>query len=221
MIRKKSYSFIKFSIFLILLFDLCVFASSCSQNVPEVKNVSTMAIFDYANNNDFPVARLSFFVESSSDARRAETIEVYSKKYGYTWKTDRLIKIATSKRQWAGYSNFAIPESLSIPDGSFVVKYHNADGESTESNAYVSFDSNFITSKVEDVPALMADKRGKLNVAVFDKDNNLLIYGEKTKDLRTEETILRKYKNAFYYRDVWTVGNNTMICLLPITYFKK
>lgn len=194
---------------------------SCSQNVPELKTVTTTAILDYATETSYPTARLSFFIETNSEVKRADSIEAYSKKYGYTWKTDNLIKIATSKKQWAGYTNFAIPETLSIPDGGYEVKYITADGEIAEANAYVNLDSKLLQAKADEIPEIMNEKHGRLNVAVFDKENNLIIYGEKVKDLRSEESILRKYKESVYYREVWATSGNSTLCLMPIVYLKK
>lgn len=208
----------KFPLFFILLF---VFLNSCSQNLPETKNVTSTMILDYKDEDSLPDTHLSFFVETNSNVTRADSIEIYSIKYDYRWKADDLIKIANNKRQWAGYSNFAIPEKLSKPDGNFIVKYIHADGEEREMNTYVSFNSKLYSAKATEIPEMMAEIKGRNYIAVFDKDGNLIIYGDKTKDLRNEESILKKYKDAFYTRDLWISNNSSILCLMPEVFLNK
>jgi len=206
----------------VLIFALFSIVSlSCSQNLPEVKNVNSCAIFDFASENSKPSVRYSFFVESISDARRAEQIEIQSKKNGYIWKCDDLIKIANSKRQWAGYSNFVVPEGITPPDGTFLIKYISADGEEAETSTFLSYDVKFLDLTAAEIPDLVKEKNGRNNIAVFNRDNKILYYGERTKDYKDEAAILRKYREAYYYRDVWITGSNSVMCLLPKTLIRK
>lgn len=216
-VNNKTLYLISFFVFIFF----SVLNLSCSQNLPELKSVNSAAIFDFATENSKPVVRYSFYVESTSDARRAEQIEVQSKKNGYIWKCDDLVKIANSKRQWAGYSNFVVPEGVTPPDGTFLIKYISADGEEAETSTFLSYDVKFVNITAAEVPEFAKEKNGRNNIAVFNRDNKILYYGEKTKDFKDEASILRKYREAYYYRDIWITGSNSVMCLLPKTLLRK
>lgn len=215
----KSTFYFSFVILLFAFFSFCNL--SCSQNLPDLKSVNSSVIFDYSSEKSFPIIRYSFFVETVSDARRAESIEIQSKSTGYIWKCDELMKIANSKRQWAGYSNFVVPEGLSTPEGTFVIKYLSADGEEAQITTSLSYDNKFKSLTAEEVPEQIKEKNGKNNIAIFNRDSKLLYYGERTKDFKDEASMVRKYREAYYYRDVWITGNNSVMCLMPKTLIKK
>ncbi len=192
--------------------------SSCSQNMPEIKNVNTAVILEYHDMNSLPSYRLSIFVDSSSDVHRSSHIEILSKNTGYKWECDSPVKIAgRNSRQWAGYTNFAVPDGSEIPAGMYDIKYMNADGESTESYFYISYDAECLSMKASETIEAMNSKGCRTNIALFDKDGILLYYGEQTPEFRDEASFLRNYSTAASYKKVLLASSSSLVCILPLT----
>lgn len=70
-----NHSKLKISFFSILAILLFV---SCQQTLPELTQSNYSVIFDYKDEESLPTSRLSVFVESSSDVRRYNHIQVSS-----------------------------------------------------------------------------------------------------------------------------------------------
>ncbi|MCQ2591558.1 MAG: hypothetical protein MJ188_02135 [Treponema sp.] len=188
---------------------------SCTQVVPEVKSATATIIFEYKSLDSLPTARFSVFVESNSDAHRYETMKVTSNSTNYVWELNEVIKIQNSNRMFAGNTNMIVPEGEKIPFGEYHFVYTNADGEKVETNLNFNYDSAFYTTKASEIPAFMKTKFGKKYIAIYDNENKLLFYGERTDNLSDTRKIWNKYKTAHHFNEVWTLQNSSVMCILP------
>lgn len=210
---KKSF----ISIFSCLL--LCVyFAASfagCSENLPEVRSADYSLIFEYESENSYPTARLSVFVETLSDVRRADEIILVSENSDFSWETDDIIMLENSKKKWAGYTNFVLPEPEKIPEGRYSVTYIDATGEEVTADLNISYDKKLYSLKENQVNDYMIKNNRFKKIAVYDDLNTLIYYGEEEYDLNSNSKILNRYRSAAYKTVIWCNVNNSIICILP------
>ena len=186
----------------------------CSQNLPEIYQTEYSVVFTYKDEISHPSARLSIFVETGSDPRRCERLEIKSLSSDYIWNTKQISRIGTVDRKWAGNVNFIVPENERIPLGKYDVKYVSADESENETHITVFYDESFYDSFASDVPNLMMFK-GVENIAIYDENRSLLYLGEKTQELSTKGDIFNSYNDAVYYQDVWFSNDDSVICILP------
>ena len=207
---RKTLHILLVSSFLFTLFSLI----GCSQNLPEIYQTQYSVVFTYKDEISHPTARLSIFVETGSDPRRCERMEIKSYSSDYIWNTKQISKIGTVDRKWAGNVNFIVPENERIPSGKYGVKYVSADENENITHITVVYDEAFYDSLASDVPNLMMFK-GVENIAIFDENRTLLYLGEKTEELSTKGDIFNTYNDAVYYQDVWFSNDDSVICILP------
>ena len=199
------------SIFLSVLFMV-----SCTQVVPEVKYSSLSVVFDYKDEKTLPSARLCVFVETVSDARRYESINVKCVQNGFTWDVNDVFKIKSYDRMYAGNTSLLVPEGEKIPTGLYDIVFYNADLEKVESQTTLNYDSEFYECKSGDIPEMMRKRGGRKNIAIYDKEGKMLYYGERTDKLDDTRKIWNKYRNAASFNEVWKLPNNSVICVMPL-----
>ena len=198
----------------ILLSVLCM--ASCTQVVPEVKYSSLSVVFDYKDEKTLPSARLCVFVETVSDARRYESINVKCVQNGFTWDVNDVFKIKSYDRMYAGNTSLLVPEGEKIPTGLYDIVFYNADLEKVESQTTLNYDSEFYECKSGDIPEMMRKRGGRKNIAIYDKEGKMLYYGERTDKLDDTRKIWNKYRNAASFNEVWKLPNNSVICVMPL-----
>ncbi|MCR4735645.1 MAG: hypothetical protein K5829_11635 [Treponema sp.] len=208
----KHFSFLK------ILFFSFPFISffSCSQNLPEAKYAIPTVIFDYESDDALPTGRLSIFIESVSDVRRYNTISIHSINKNYIWDTNDIVSLKLSNKMYAGYSNFVVPNGEEIPSGLYEITYINADDEKVDLKASLNYDSAFYTKTSSQIEEYMKTKRATLSIIIFNSDKKVLFFGEKKEDLNTSRKIWNKYREAAFYQDVWTLSDNSVMCVLPV-----
>lgn len=190
--------------------------ASCTQVVPEVKYSSLSVVFDYKDEKTLPSARLCVFVETVSDARRYESINVKSAQNGFTWDVNDVFKIKSYDRMYAGNTSLLVPEGEKIPTGLYDVVFYNADLEKVETQTNLNYDSEFYECKSGDIPEMMRKRGGRKNIAIYDKEGKMLYYGERTDKLDDTRKIWNKYRNAASFNEVWKLPNNSVICVMPL-----
>ena len=190
--------------------------ASCTQVVPEVKYSSLSVVFDYKDEKTLPSARLCVFVETVSDARRYESINVKSVQNGFAWDVNDVFKIKSYDRMYAGNTSLLVPEGDKIPTGLYDIVFYNADFEKVETQTSLNYDSEFYESKSGDIPEMMRKRGGKKNIAIYDKEGKMLYYGERTDKLDDTRKIWNKYRNAASFNEVWKLPNNSVICVMPL-----
>ncbi len=189
---------------------------SCSQNLPEVKYALPTVIFEYENEDSLPKGRLSIFVESASEVRRYNTITIKSLEKNYVWDTNDIVKFKVSDKMYAGYTNFVAPDGEEIPSGVYEITYINADDEKTEINATLRYDTVFYKTKGTEIPDLMKTKRAAISILIYNIDKKVIFFGEKKDELSNSRKIWNKYKDAAFYQDVWTLPDNSVMCVMPL-----
>ena len=190
--------------------------ASCTQVVPEVKYSTLSVVFEYKNEKTLPSARLCVFVETVSDARRYESINVKSVQNGFAWDVNDVFKIKSYDRMYAGNTSLLVPEGDKIPTGLYDIVFYNADFEKVETQTSLNYDSEFYESKSGDIPEMMRKRGGKKNIAIYDKEGKMLYYGERTDKLDDTRKIWNKYRNAASFNEVWKLPNNSVICVMPL-----
>ncbi len=190
--------------------------ASCTQVVPEVKYSSLSVVFDYKDEKTLPSARLCVFVETVSDARRYESINVKCVQNGFTWDVNDVFKIKSYDRMYAGNTSLLVPEGEKIPTGLYDVVFYNADLEKVETQTNLNYDSEFYECKSGDIPEMMRKRGGRKNIAIYDKEGKMLYYGERTDKLDDTRKIWNKYRNAASFNEVWKLPNNSVICVMPL-----
>ena len=193
-----------------------LFMASCTQVVPEVKYSSLSVVFDYKDEKTLPSARLCVFVETVSDARRYESINVKCVQNGFTWDVNDVFRIKSYDRMYAGNTSLLVPEGEKIPTGLYDVVFYNADLEKVESQTTLNYDSEFYECKSGDIPEMMRKRGGRKNIAIYDKEGKMLYYGERTDKLDDTRKIWNKYRNAASFNEVWKLPNNSVICVMPL-----
>lgn len=193
-----------------------LFMASCTQVVPEVKYSSLSVVFEYKDEKTLPSARLCVFVETVSDARRYESINVKSAQNGFTWDVNDVFKIKSYDRMYAGNTSLLVPEGEKIPTGLYDVVFYNADLEKVETQTNLNYDSEFYDCKSGDIPEMMRKRGGRKNIAIYDKEGKMLYYGERTDKLDDTRKIWNKYRNAASFNEVWKLPNNSVICVMPL-----
>lgn len=208
-------SFFKALLLSSILLSILLMAS-CTQVVPEVKYSSLSVVFDYKDEKTLPSARLCVFVETVSDARRYESINVKSAQNGFTWDVNDVFKIKSYDRMYAGNTSLLVPEGEKIPTGLYDVVFYNADLEKVETQTNLNYDSEFYDCKSGDIPEMMRKRGGRKNIAIYDKEGKMLYYGERTDKLDDTRKIWNKYRNAASFNEVWKLPNNSVICIMPL-----
>ena len=190
--------------------------ASCTQVVPEVKYSTLSVVFDYKDEKTLPSARLCVFVETVSDARRYESINVKAVQNGFAWDVNDVFKIKSYDKMYAGNTSLLVPEGEKIPTGLYDIVFYNADLEKVETQTSLNYDSEFYECKSGDIPEMMRKRGGRKNIAIYDKEGKMLYYGERTDKLADTRKIWNKYRNAASFNEVWKLPNNSVICIMPL-----
>ncbi len=206
----KSFSFIS-----LILAAALVFFASCSQNTPELYSSDYSVIFDYADQENPPVARLSVFAASGSDVRRYQKIKITSVETGYTWETEVISMLDTSDVQWAGCTNIAAPSGEKLPTGKYELTYYNADEKEYSLSIQVRYDADLYEVLLPGLAEFMEKNRGIEKIAIYDKQHLLIYFGNRTSDFRTTRDIWNFYRDAASYQVIWYSRNGSVICIAP------
>lgn len=184
------------------------FYFSCSNTAPDISNVNAKVIYDYENNADRPVQKLSIFLQMKSEVRRIEQINIYHKETGYRWIIKSPLIFETNSNQYAGYTNCQVAGILNeIPEGDYQVFYIDSQGRETFSNFSISKNENSIqnTKKIE---SYLASDETNLMLAVYDKDSKLISYSKpeskfeinKENQTYNGEIIFKTFSEASFFR---------------------
>lgn len=206
----------KSKLILILSLLITILFLSCSQNVPELVSGNYSVIFEYPEEECYPNSRLSIFVEAQSDVRRFEKIQIKSLETDYIWYVDDIAKVELNDQQWAGTTNLVVPEDEIIPSGTYEITFYNADEKFEKIYLTIDYDTSFYDVETEHVAENIKKLNGINNIAIYDENNILIYYGERTKELATKRNIWNSYRNAFSYQDIWCTKNDYVMCIMPV-----
>lgn len=207
----------KIKLISLLISSFLIFtAVSCSQNAPEIRQVNYSIIFDFQNvTEENPNARLSIFIDSGSEVRRYERMRITSLETGYIWDSDEIAMIEYEKMQWAGSTNLVVPETEIIPTGKYEVTFYNADEKSESVYVNIDYDQDLYDLKKEEVPEEMKNLNGIRKIAIYNVEDELLYFGERTSELDTKRDIYLTFNDAEYFQDIWCTSGNYLMVIMP------
>jgi len=203
-------------IFFLLLLSILFF--SCSQNLPELNSVTGSVVFDFEDQEAEPEMRLGVYVDVSSDAHRADLIKIYCLQNDFEWECNKPEKIASGKKQYAGYSNFVMPGKDIFPQGKYTVYYYDANGNEESAVMNISYSAEILQKNASSTEEFLKSQNANENLAVYDKESVLIFFGKKSDEHKELENIWRMYPAADFIRIVWTRNNGKEICIFPAVY---
>ena len=210
----NKYFFHKQITFLILF--LSIFFFSCSNNAPQVQNARFSVVFDYDNYEELPQARLSIFVEATSNPRRFDTIKVTCNQNEYVWEAKDLVFAADETNTYCGITNLVMPVNQKIPSGEYTIIFHQSDEEEKEIKRTLTYDKSLYEAKANDVSSIMRKYYGNRMLTVFDEEKKVLYYGPRSSELNDARGIWNVYPQAAEFQESWVNQNGTVICNLPV-----
>ena len=195
---------------------ICSIGISCSNNVPEIQNTKMMVVFDYENMQDLPKARLSIFVEATSNPRRFETVTVSCDKNEYIWEATDLVLASDASNNYCGVTNFVMPANEQIPSGEYTIVFRQSDEEEKEIKRTLSYDKSLYKAKATDVPDIMKKYYGTRMLTIYDDTKKVIYYGPRSAELNDARGIWNNYRDAAEFQESWVNQNGTVICNLPL-----
>ena len=198
-------------------FPLVLFLISCSQNLPELNNVTATSVFEYAENDSLPELRLEVFVDATSDVHRAEKIRIVCSENDYQWECLNPVKFESGKKKYAGFTSFVMPDNKPFPQGRYVVWYIDSNGNEESCVMNVSFTNNLVKMTALEAQEYVKKNNGIENLAVFDETSKLIFYGQKESDFETKYA-WERFPHAEYIKFVWTLNNGRELIILPSIY---
>ena len=172
-------------------------------------------VFDYQNESDLPQARLSVFVEATSNPRRFETITVSCDKNEYVWEAMDLVLAADENNTYCGVTNLVMPANEKIPAGEYTIIFKQSDEEQKEIKRTLSYDKSLYDAKAGDVPDLMKKYYGTRMLTVYDENRTVLYYGPRIAELSDARGIWNNFRDAVMFQESWVNQNGTVICNMP------
>ena len=202
--------------FILFSVIICAFCISCSNNAPQIQNARMAVVFDYNNKEDLPLARLSIFVEATSNPRRFETVTVSSDQNELVWEATDLVLAADETNTYCGVTNLVMPANEKIPSGEYTIVFTQSDEEKKEIKKTVNYDKSLYEAKAGDVPDIMKKYYGTRMITIYDNEKNVLYYGPRSAELNDARGIWNNYRDAAEFQESWVNQNGTVICNLPL-----
>ena len=176
--------------------------------------------FDYDNYDSYPQARMCVFMETPSDTRKADYITVNSENSDLIWKIDDIIKIKNDNYYLAGNTNLTLPDNKQFDNGNYLISYAQKDNKTVEAYLDVNYDKSFYQKKALEAQKTMIENGAKNNIILYDENNIVIYFGNKSDDFQTENQILMIYPKTSVYNEVYISNDNSIICNLPKKYIK-
>ncbi len=190
---------------------------ACSDEPVKVSFTQAYLILDWENEEDFPVERLSVFLNLSTDVRRVDYFTV--KNSEYTWNVESPIMFEAGDRQWIGSSSLSPPSALNaepgiFPNGSYSVQCVDAAGRDSSSSFFLNYNMALLETKAGDVESILASAAKR--ISVYSESNELLYFDTQKDEWRDDKDIFANIKDSYYYRKSYVSGN--LFCFMPKIY---
>lgn len=204
---------------LFLVASLFVFFVSCTDSEPKMISGTSYVIFDFKDTESLPSQRLSVFVEASSDVRRVSRILVSSRESSYEWNCENPLVFSEDKRKWTGYTDFASPENVPLPQGIYDVRYFDAEERISDVIVTVMYDKDILSMTSGEAAT---DLSGKFNekIAVYDRNRTLIFFDGRKDSWKSDEDVFSSLEDAESLRRVLVLFSENSICLLPPVFRK-
>lgn len=201
--------------FCFFFFVFTLFFLSCSQDTKEINNCDFQVILEYKDSNSLPSGRFSFFTELSYDPRKVQSIELQDTQSDFKWKTSDVIQIQTSDKKMIGYTNFVLPKNYFFENSLYLIILNNFDGTSQTNHISLNYNKELLNMTQLECEHFLEQSQTKNNIAIFDKENKLIYYGEQTENLQTPRDIYLKYNQASYYNQIKILDSMKIMCKMP------
>ncbi len=206
-----------FSIFLLLFFSLII---SCSDSSAEIISATGTVVFDYKDSESKPDVYLSVYLQTESEAQRANFVKVYSPDKKYSWNIAEPVIFSGNNKSYAGYSVLRFLDGKELPCGVYSVEYRDAAGEQSKSTFSISYNSELLLSNSKNAKEKSGLKLTE-NVILYDKDFNMLFFGNMKNSWRKRSNITKDYSRAVYLRKTLTTNGTALMLKLPLEEIKK
>ena len=186
----------------------------CISTAKEKERTLYHEVSDYVKKSN-PKARMSIFVESLTDVNRYERIRVYCENGGYIWDFNEITTFTDKNRSWTGNTNLKMPQNQIFPSGKYELIFYNADEKDTSVLLNVNYDSSFYKLTSTESENLLKNKNAIKKIVIYDKNHQIIYFGEKSSSFDTPRRIWNTFSNAKYYQDILITPGNYVICIMP------
>ena len=202
---------------------LCVVGAlffSCANSDPDIVSVTGTVVFDFADEESAPATRLAFFMQTSSDVQRADSIEAVHRETGMRWQVAEPRLISGADKKWAGYTNLQPAFGGEILTGGYDCFYCDAAGNEVNSRFSVSYPAALLTATASTAQDCMTGTVTEY-IALYSESGDLMFFAKRRNSWRSNTDIASDYRNAFTMRRCLVGTNNGVICLLPREWLKE
>ena len=199
-----------------LAFVLLVALCSCTNNAPDLNSARLSVIFDYADMESLPAARLGVFVEAASNPHRFGTITVSTKKSDISWEVNDLLFAQNEDQKYLGAVNLVMPQDLKFPTGEYDITFVQLDEEQVEVKVPLFYDKTLYETKGSEAARVMSRSMASRMLKIFDENKKVIYYGPWTNEFTDARSIWNVYREAREYQETWVSGGGTVICNLPV-----
>jgi hypothetical protein len=193
---------------------ICSVYVSCANTTPELISSNATVVFDYHDGSSAPLMRLSVFTETGSDARRASQIKIASRNSGYEWTVEDPQLIGSDKRQWAGYTNFAVPGLRKLPQGQYDLFYTDAEDRTVQTVFSVSYPDHLVDSVASEAGTILGPSAKEM-IAVYMADGTLIYYNTRKPEWKNDDDMWNEMKSASSIRKCLAAADGTCVCFMP------
>lgn len=199
----------------ILLVLVCLFSFPACSNVDlEIVDIQSTLILDYPTDTSLPMMRLSAFVQTSSDERKAERIRILHEESGLEWVCNNPRRVGESdKSVWAGYTNFVPATGSVFPQGKYALYYTDMNGDEVSFKFTISYPESLSSTTADLLKSSV--KNMEEVIALYDKDGELIFFGPRAENWDTDGDIKNSYGLAQKIRLCYKLNGGAVVCMLP------
>ncbi len=204
--------------FIIFIFSaILLFLVSCADTDPSIASVSGYLIFDYENETEKPFVKLAAFIETESDVHRVERISLKCLENNYSWTCSDPLIFSNESKQWAGFTEFYLPQDENFKTGLYEMEYNDAQEKTVSSSFSLSYpQENLVRQLSEITEEIKADSREE--ICIYDSSGTILFYGMPRASWKQDSNIFAAIKNSAYYRISYVSNKDAVIYMLPAVY---
>ena len=217
--NRKHFSVI--SKFLIILFFSLIFLVSCSDTTPHISSLHKTLIYEFSSEEEKAQVKLSVFISTSQDVRRAKTIEILHPETNFVWKVDNPQIYEENRNTYFGYSAFTVPENFDFPEGLFELTYFDVADRSVNEKFEINLLKSMSDTKDGFVKAsdVLSRKFGTecshKKIILQDAIGKEIFIGFYSSLINSDEKILNLFPDAVTKQIYFSNSNNSVVILLP------
>jgi hypothetical protein len=200
----------------ILLLVLLTF--SCADSVPALSDAKILSVFEFSAENAEPSMFVYLLVQPTSNIDFADTLMFTHTESGFVWNIANPLVMTSNNAVWVTGPRLApYGTSAFFTEGSYRASYTDTSGRTSERTVSLSIPEGFKTATARTAAALLPEN-AITRIAVYDDEDNMLYYSERSDDMATNDAIKACYSSAFSYRECISAPDNAVIVLLPPVY---